>query len=76
MGHVKSCQYSQDGLVSHSEHKEYSLEAIVQSLRGGGILYNAYAVQNGIQTISSVLQGEDSSNGFLEKSKQTCFWPR
>ena len=45
------------------------MEAIAQSLRGAGIVYNAYAVKNGIQTISSVLQDRDLSNGFVEKSK-------
>lgn len=55
---------------------EYDIKATAQSLRGAGILYNAYAVQNGIQTISSLLQAQDNSNGFVEKSKQICFWLR
>ena len=53
---------------------EYDFEATAQSLRGAGILYNAYAVQNGIQTISSLLQAQDNSHGFVEKSKQISFW--
>lgn len=58
---------------SFSGHREYELEAIAQSLQEASIVYNAYAVQNGIQTISFVLQNQDPSNGFVEKSKQTCF---
>ncbi len=68
-GHVKSCQFSQGGHFSHSESKEYEVEVITQSLRGTSIVYSANAVQNGIQTISSVLQDQDPSNGFVEKSK-------
>ncbi len=72
-GHVMSSQCSQGGHFFHSERKEYEVEAITQSLQGTGIVYSANAVQNGIQTISSVLQGQDPSNGFVEKSKQICF---
>ena len=63
----------------HTEHEfrlEYDFKATAQSVRGAGVLYNAYAVQNGIQTTSSLLQAQDNVHGFVEKSKQIHFWLR
>ena len=49
----------------HCEHKEYETQAIAHIPQTAGIVYNAYAVQNGVQTIPPILPDQDHSNGFI-----------
>ena len=55
------------GTVARSLHKAF------EEL---GIMYSVYAVQNDTQKISSIPQDQVPFDGFVEKSKVTCFWPQ
>ena len=51
----------------HCDYKEYEVWTITHSPQQAGIVYNAYAVQNGVQTIPPILQDQDYPIDFIGK---------